>query len=209
MKKRNRLVAEEYLEIMDMPVFEEYTFWEQLQKRKIIINHSIESQIVERVMFQIMNFNQADDKAQESIPNYTREPIEIYINTPGGALYETLVLCNMIELSKTPVHTIVLGCAASAGALIAMAGHVRKAYPSSSILIHQASGITSGKVNDMNDELKHINKQSERMKQYIIEHTKITAKSYKNRQSKEWWVSAEEALELGVIDEIIGGKKQP
>ena len=156
-------------------------------------------------MFQIMNFNQDDAKSEAEDKDFKREPIEIYLNTPGGNLYETLVLCNIIKLSTTPIHTIVLGYAASAGALLTMSGHKRYAYTASSILIHQASGATSGKLNDMNDEIKHINKQSDRMRTFILEHTKITPKMFTKKQSKEWWVSAQEALELGVIDEIIGG----
>ena len=204
-KKPSRFVNEAYVEMLELPVFEEYTFWDQLQKRKIIINQEINESLVERVMFQIMNFNHADAKSEAEDKDFKREPIEIYLNTPGGNLYETLVLCNIIKLSTTPIHTIVLGYAASAGALITMSGHRRFAYTASSILIHQASGVASGKVNDMNDELKHVNKQSNRMKEYILQHTKITPQLYKKNQQREWWLSAREALELGVLDEIIGG----
>jgi ATP-dependent Clp protease protease subunit len=188
------------MELLEMPMFEEYTFWEQLQQRKIILNSDINPSIVERVMFQIMKFNEQDD----ANPEGERKPIELYINSPGGSVYETLVLCNIIKQSKTPVHITILGYACSGAALITIAGHKRRAYPGSSFLIHQASTAEAGKLSEINESIKHANRQMNVIKDYILANTKITLQKYKKMEKAEWWLGSSEALELGIIDEIIG-----
>jgi ATP-dependent Clp protease protease subunit len=188
------------MELLEMPMFEEYMFWEHLQKRRIILNQQIDPSVVERVMLQILKFNEQDDEN----PDAERKPIELYINSPGGSVYETLVLCDIIKQSKTPVYITVFGYAASGAALITIAGHKRRAYPGTSFLIHQASTAESGKLSEINESIKHANRQMGVIKDYILANTKITPKKYKQMEKAEWWLLSGEALELGIVDEIIG-----
>lgn len=192
--------AEEYLEMMEIPQFEEYTFWEQLQDRKIILNGQIDDGVVERIIIQILKFNEQD----KNIPIDKRKPITLYLNSYGGVVDIGLVLANVIETSKTPVYIIVLGNAASMAAIILMAGHKRMAYQFSNVLIHDGSMFIGGNTSKVKDTMMYQDEKEEQVKQFILSHTKITEEKYKENYTKEWWLSARSALEYGIIDEIIG-----
>jgi ATP-dependent Clp protease protease subunit len=191
--------GEEYLEMMEIPQFEEYTFWEQLKDRKIILNGQIDDSVVERVIVQILKFNNQD----KNIPKEKRKPIVLYLNSYGGVVDIGLVLANVIESSKTPIHVIALGNAASMAAIILMAGHKRMAYPFSNILHHDGSMFVVGSTSKVKDTMMYQDKKEEQIKQFVLSHTKITEEKYKENYAKEWWMTSEQALEYGVIDEII------
>ena len=196
----SKLFSEQYLEIMDTPVFEEYTFWDQLSKRRIFANEDIKDNVVEKAIIQIMNFNDED----ENIPLDKRKPIKIYINTLGGHVDIGLVFANVIKQSKTPIHTIALGNAASMGAILLMAGHKRSAYSFSNILIHSGSTFLGGTSNQVQDTLDYYKEKEKHIKDFILKNTKITEEKYKEMFRNEWWMTSETALENGIIDEIIG-----
>ena len=198
-KEKNK--QEEYLEIMEVPQFEEYTFWEQLQNRKIVLNGQITDSVVERVIIQIIKFNEQDENLRKEV----RKPIVLYLNSIGGLTDIGSVLANVIEQSVTPVHIIGLGNAASMGAIILMAGHKRMAYPFSTILIHDGSMFVGGSTSKVKDTMLFQDEKEEQIKQFILSHTKITDAKYSENYTKEWYMTAKIALEYGVIDEIIGG----
>jgi ATP-dependent Clp protease protease subunit len=127
--------------------FFDKVFEEHLNDRKIIINGEITEDIVETAMLQILKWNEVDmDKLPEA-----RKPIRILLNSPGGNVSEGLVLCNIIENSKTEIHITTLGTAASMGAYIAMAGTKghRKCYEFSTFLIHSGSMVVAGNSDDV------------------------------------------------------------
>jgi ATP-dependent Clp protease protease subunit len=191
--------TEEYLEMMELPQFEEYTFWEQLQDRKIILNGQIDDNVVERIIIQILKFNEQD----KDIPKDRRKPIILYLNSYGGVVDIGLVLANVIEKSETPIHIIVLGNAASMAAIILMAGHKRMAYPFSNILIHDGSMFVGGSTSKVKDTMKYQDEKEEQVKEFILKYTKISEDKYKEKYQSEWWMTSQQALEYGVIDEII------
>ncbi len=192
--------AEEYLTMMEMPQFEEYTYWEFLKKRKIILNAEINDNIVERVILQIIKFNDED----KDIPREKRKPVEIYIHSNGGDVITGMALCSIIKNSITPVYTIVVGIAASMGGLILMSGQKRFALsPFSTILIHDGycQVVSSGK--KAKQTMDFYSQLDKKTKQFILENTKITEEIYEEKASDEWYFMAKEAIELGLIDEII------
>lgn len=147
----------------------------------------------------ILLWNSFDKK----IPKAKREPIKIYIDSWGGSLIDGFSVIDAIKASKTPVYTIVTGAAYSCGLMIAMAGHKRFAYPRSSFLMHEGS--IGSEIQDAHKFKKYAefyNTQLDQMKNFIIEHSKITAEEYDKLSKDDNWFTAEQALEKGFIDEI-------
>lgn len=190
--------------VTNLPKFNEYEFWKNLKNRKIILNDIIDDYIVERVIMQILNWNEEDEIAFLEIGS--RIPIEIILNSDGGDVYLGLVLCDVIENSKTPIKITTLGTAASMAALtlVSAAKHgMRYAYKSSNILLHDGSIGMVGTSNKVKDHMRYQEKKDKQIKDLVLRNTKITEEKYDEMQDREWWLTAEEALGLGVIDFII------
>ena len=110
-----------------------------------------------------------------------------------------------MEKSKTPIHTIVTGAAMSCGFMILIHGHRRFAHKYSTPLYHQVSGGVIGTVKQMEERLEESKRLQKQIENMTIEKTKITRKKLKEIYDGkvDWFMSAEEALELGVVDEIL------
>ena len=91
------------------------------------------------------------------------------------------------------------------GSILLMSGHVRRAYAFTNILIHDGSTMIAGSSNKVKDHMKFYEEKNEQVKKFILSNTRITAERYDEMSDREWWMTAEKALELGLVDEIIGG----
>lgn len=146
-------------------------------------------------------WNKYDDK--HNIPVEERKPIKIYINSGGGSLTETFIMIDAISASKTPVWTIATGMCYSGGFFTLLAGTKRIGYPHSSYLYHEGSTSTGGDAHKFRNFAKFYEVQLEQLKQHTLSKTKITEEQYEENKKDDWWLTAEEALELGIIDEIM------
>ena len=157
---------------------------------------SIASFIVE----QILDFNRRD----EGIEPEEREPIRLYINSPGGDVTEGFALISAIELSKTPIYTINMGQWSSMAFLIGIAGHKRLSLPKASFLMHDGSIFLYGSANKVKDRVEFENRcENEIVKPFVLTHSKMSEEDYDRLDRKEFYMMAEDALELEFIDEII------
>jgi ATP-dependent Clp protease, protease subunit len=179
--------------------FENIEYYNHLQERIIILNSEIDDDLVEKAILQIIKWNREDDKREDGI----RPEIEIILNSPGGVVDIGLILCEVIRKSKTKVVITTLGLAASMGSLILMAGHHRKAYEYSNVLIHDGSMFIGGTANKVKDHMKFQEEKEQQIKEYVLGQTKITSEKYDEMSDREWWLTAKSALEYGIIDEII------
>ena len=136
---------------------------------------------------------------------YKPKPIKIYIDSYGGQVYQCFGLLGVMEKSKTPVHTIVTGCAMSCGFMILISGHKRFAYKLSTPLYHQVSTTKSGTLKEIEEEMIETKRLQETIEEITLERTKITKKKLKEIYDGkiDWFMSAKEAVELGVVDEIL------
>jgi ATP-dependent Clp protease protease subunit len=142
----------------------------------------------------------------EDLEIENRNPIKIQIETNGGCATTCLNLIEVIKNSKTPIHTIVMGKAYSAGAFLLSCGHKRFAFKNSAILIHQVSFYGYQSVNATN-AAKHAEFQNglcDRLFDSLLGNTKITEEEFSNNRDKEWYLFGDEAKELGIVDYIIG-----
>lgn len=135
-------------------------------------------------------------------------PIEIIINTVGGEIYNGFDLVDQIERAKTPVIIHIMSMAASMGFLIAMAGknnpHVKTVcHPFSVGLLHSGSQYMEGSAHAVKDAFDFSQRYEEKIKNYILSHTKINEKLYEKIERKEYWMDADEMMRLGIVDEII------
>jgi ATP-dependent Clp protease protease subunit len=159
---------------------------------------------------EIININDEDDKLEKEYVVegniYNRKPIKLYIDSPGGAVYQALGFVNIIENSKTPIHTIVTGFAASAGFLISLHGVKRYAHQHSSFMYHQLAYTKwYSKFEDHKEDLAESERLHNKLCDIIVSKTKIKRKELdkNDAKKKDWWMDSKEALKLGVIDEIL------
>jgi len=136
---------------------------------------------------------------------YVPKPINMYIDSYGGAVYQCFGLLGVMDKSETPIHTIVTGAAMSCGFMILISGHKRFGYEHSTPLYHQVSTGFHGKVQDMEESLAETKRLQKKIEEFTLQRTNIPKKKLQQvlKNKIDWYMSAEEALGLGVIDGII------
>ena len=137
--------------------------------------------------------------------DYIPRPIRLYIDSYGGSVYQCFGLLGIMENSKTPIDTIVIGVAMSAGFMIAIHGHKRFAYKHATLMYHQLSSMSWGKMADLEQDLEESKRLHKKMLEQTIKHTHITLRTLEDNYERkvDWYMPAEEALANGCIDEII------
>lgn len=139
---------------------------------------------------------------------YVPAPIILHISSYGGIIYDGLALISTMKTSKTPVDTVVDGYAMSMGLVIATQGRKRYCHALSTYMFHQLSSWNEDtrKLKDIEEDLAESRRQQEIINNLILDRTKITKKMLDNnkRQKKDWYITAQEALKLGLVDEILG-----
>jgi ATP-dependent Clp protease protease subunit len=137
--------------------------------------------------------------------DYKPKPIKLYIDSYGGAVYQCMGLLGVMGKSTTPIHTIVTGAAMSCGFMILICGHERFGYTHSTPLYHQVSTGFYGKVKDMEASLEETQRLQKKIEEITIAKTRISEKKLKEvlKHKTDWFMTATEALSLGVIDKIL------
>lgn len=175
-----------------------YQYYKNLKNRKIIINEEIGDNLLETAT---LPFIEMDNDG-------TGKPIEIVISTVGGEIYSGFNLVDQIEKAKSPVTIHIMSMAASMGFLIAMAGknnpNVKTVcHPFSVGLLHSGSQYMEGSAHAVKDTFDFSQHYEEKIKNYILTHTKIDENLYEKIERKEYWMDADEMKRLGIVDEII------
>lgn len=168
-------------------------------KREIILG-DIEPDVGESIEAFIRFFNQLDD--EENIPIEDRQPIKIFIDSGGGDLCATLTMIDAIQASKTPIWTINIGAAYSGGFFTFISGHKRFVYPHATFLYHEGSTMNSGDAGKFRNFAEFYDKQLQMLKDITLKYTNISEELYESKKRDDWWITADEALELGICDEI-------
>ena len=140
---------------------------------------------------------------EDNIPIEEREPIKIYIDSPGGDLDATFSIIDAIALSKTPVWTVTIGRGCSGAFFIGIAGHKRFGFPHSTYLFHEGCAENGGDAHKFIQGVKFYETRLEMLKEHTLKHTKITEEKYKKHKKDDLWMTAEDAIKYGVIDEIL------
>ena len=178
----------------------EYQYFHQmLDNRTIIFNSEISEDIVETLYLPLRDFENDDSD----------EPITIILNSVGGSVSDGFFLANYLASYKKKINLIVAGSAASMAAVILSAGGkndniTRYCYPSTYVLIHDGYvALSASEAKTANDIMAFNNLVDENIRKFIITNTNITEELYDSKARKQWFISAEEALELNLIDKIM------
>lgn len=143
------------------------------------------------------------NKVDENIPVEERQPIKLYIHSPGGYLTSAFAIIDTVKLSKTPVHTIAIGDVYSGGFFIFLAGDKKYTYPHASFLYHEGATANGGDANKFRNFAKFYEVQLEQLRQIVLKNSSITEEEYEKHIKDDWWLTAEEAVQYGIADEIL------
>ena len=134
--------------------------------------------------------------------------IQIYINSPGGGVYAGLGIYDTMQLVAPDVSTICTGMAASMGAVLLVAGEkgMRAALPHSRVMIHQPLGGIQGQASDIEITAREILKLKDELYQIISDHSGQTMEKIRQDADRDYWMTAKEALDYGMIDKVYSKK---
>lgn len=181
-----------------LPSPELVTFYRNLENRTIWVDDEI-SEFTLEFGRHIMRWNQ-EDKGK---PIEDRTPIKILFHSPGGDLSVNNAMIDIIEMSKTPIYGYNMSEAASSACFIFMACHKRYAMPKSVFLLHKGSGAFSGDFATVIAQVEEYQRQIEELAEFILSHSNIDEKTLMENLGGEWFVTARQAVELGLCDKII------
>ena len=177
-----------------------YDIFSRLLKERIIfIGTPIDDDVANLIIAQLL-FLDGEDSGKD---------ISIYVNSPGGVVSAGLAIYDTMQYIKSPCTTICVGQAASMAALLLTAGAKGKRYalPNSRVLIHQPMGGAQGQASDIEIHAKEILKLRDRLNKILVKHTGQTIKKIEKDTDRDYYMSAEEAKEYGIVDEIIETRK--
>lgn len=139
------------------------------------------------------------------LDSLNHDDISFYINSPGGSVSSGLAIYDTFKLIKSDVKTICIGCAASMGALLLSSETKGKRYclPNSEVMIHQPLGGASGQATEIKIAAEHILKLKEKLNCMLSENTGKSIKIIENDTERDYFLSAKEALDYGLIDQIL------
>jgi ATP-dependent Clp protease, protease subunit len=165
-----------------------------LKTRTILISGEIDKELAERVVRQLLILEQEGD-----------EPIRVFIDSPGGDADAGYAIFDTIRFVKPEVHMVGIGLVASAGALILLAGDKdhRFAFPNSHYLIHQPLSGIRGVATEIEIHAREIEKMRGRINTLISKETGKPLEQVEKDTDRDYWLSAEEALEYGLVSRII------
>tara|TARA_B100000676_G_C17953561_1_gene773426 strand:- start:238 stop:861 length:624 start_codon:yes stop_codon:yes gene_type:complete len=168
-----------------------------LMDRIIFLGTGIDDNVANIVIAQLL-FLEAEDPERD---------VYLYINSPGGSVYAGLAIYDTIQHMKAPVSTVAVGIAASMGAVLVAAGaeSKRSALPNARIMIHQPSGGSHGTASDIEIQAKEILSTKERLTQILAQHTGQKSERIDEDIDRDRFMSAEEAVDYGLIDQILEG----
>ncbi len=187
------IIEERQMNVAQMDVFSRL-----MMDRIIFLGVPIDDYVANIIQAQLL-FLESADAARD---------IQIYLNTPGGSVYAGLGIYDTMQYIKPDVATICTGMAASMGAVILCAGEKgkRTALPHSRVLIHQPMGGAQGQASDIEITAREILKLKKELYEIIAKHSGQTYKKIEKDSDRDYWMTAKEAKEYGMIDEVLGQK---
>lgn len=188
------------LENLQLPSPELLMYYKNLKHRVIWLDTHVDEMWLEYER-QIIEWNRED----KGIPVEERKPIKLMFFSYGGSLDINYSFIDLVQKSRTPIWGINMGQACSAACFIFIACHKRFAMPRSSFLIHQGGvdGGFSGTYEQVVAAIMEYQRQMDELGKYLLENTKITQEILDERFASEWYLTADDAVELGVADKII------
>ncbi len=177
-----------------------YDLYSRLLKDRIIfVDGEIADETADLIVAQILYLESENPE----------KDINMYINSPGGSVTAGLAIYDTMQYVKCDIQTICMGQAASMGAILLAGGTVGKRYalPSSRVMIHQPWGGAQGQESDIVIQAKEINRLKKLSIKYLASKTKKSEEDIAKDMERDFYMSAEDALEYGIIDHIMNSAK--
>lgn len=176
-----------------------YDIYSRLLKERIIfLSGPVHDGLSTLICAQLL-FLEAENPSKE---------ISMYINSPGGEVSAGFSIYDTMQYIRPKVSTLICGMAASMGSAIAIGGEkgMRFALPNAEVMIHQPSGGSQGMAEDILISARHIERTRERMYQMYMKHSGQDYETVRKALDRDLWLTPEEALEWGHIDEIVASR---
>jgi ATP-dependent Clp protease protease subunit len=173
-----------------------YDIYSRLLKERIIfLGTDVNSHTANLIVAQLLFLQNEDPK----------KDIQIYINSPGGSVYDGMAIYDTINHIKNDVSTVGIGLQASMGAFLLSSGTKGKRFllPHSKVMIHQPSSGTRGKVSDMEIDLKENIKVRQLLNEILAKNTGQKLSQIEKDVDRDYWMTAEEAVKYGIADKVI------
>jgi ATP-dependent Clp protease protease subunit len=177
-----------------------YDIYSRLLKDRIVFIGTPIDDLVANLVVAQMLFLQMEDPKRD---------INLYINSPGGSVTAGLAIYDTMQFVTCDVATYCVGVAASMGAVLLTAGTKGKRYalPNSDIMIHQVSGGAQGTASDVERTVEYMFRLKKRLIKIMAHHTGKSEDRIKEDSDRDYWITAEEAKEYGLVDEVVKSRK--
>ncbi len=177
-----------------------YDIYSRLLKERIIFLGTEINDVVSNLVIAQLLFLQSEDADKE---------ISIYINSPGGVVTAGMAIYDTMQFLKCPITTYCVGQAASMGAVLLAAGTKGKrfALPISRIMIHQPLGGAQGQATDIEIQTNEILRMKKNLNEILSHHTGQPVKTVEKDTDRDFFMSADEAVKYGIVDEVVSKKK--
>jgi len=173
-----------------------YDIYSRLLKDRIIFLGTDVNEASANIVVAQLLFLQSED---------AKKPIYFYINSPGGSVYDALAIYDTMQYITNEVHTVGIGVQASAAAFLLGSGTKGKRYllPHATVMIHQPSSGTRGKVTDQEIDLRESLRIKKLLEEIMAKNTGQKVEKVHEDMERDRWLTAEEALKYGLVDQII------
>ncbi len=178
-----------------------YDIYSRLLKDRIVfLGTGVNDEVANSIIAQLLFLQMEDPK----------KDIHLYINSPGGSVTAGLAIYDTMQFMTCDVNTYCIGMAASMGAVLLAAGTRGKrfALPNSDIMIHQVSGGAQGTASDVERTVEFMYKLKKRLTRILAEHTSKTEEQVKIDSDRDYYMSAQEAKDYGLVDEVVKSRKE-
>jgi len=173
-----------------------YDIYSRLLKDRIIfLGDAVTEHTANLVVAQLLFLHSEDPK----------KDISFYINSPGGSVYDALAIYDTMQYISNDIQTVGIGIQASAAAFLLSSGTKGKRVilPNATVMVHQPSSGTRGKVTDMEIDLKESLRIKQRLNEIMAKNTGQTIKRIQDDMERDYWMTADEAKSYGLVDSII------
>ena len=191
---RNSYISPSILEERQLNVTQMDVFSRLMMDRIIFLGTEINDYTANVIQAQLLYLNSSDPDRD----------IHLYLNTPGGSVYAGLGIYDTMQFVSSKVSTMCTGMAASMGAVLLVAGEagMRSALPHSRVMIHQPMGGIQGQASDIEITAREILKLKDELYQIIADHSHQNVEKIRQDGDRDYWMTAAEALEYGMIDRV-------
>lgn len=171
-----------------------------LKERIVFVGSGINDQVANLVVAQLLFLDREDPDRR----------IQMYINSPGGAVYAGMAMYDAMQQVQAPVSTVAVGLAASFGTVLLTAGEagLRLALPNATIHMHQPLGGAQGQATDIMIQANEILRLKKRLNEIFVRHTGQDYETIERDTDRDIYKSAEEAVEYGLVDSVLGVKEE-